>query len=119
MSALIVPGQNDSKKELADIAKFTASVDKYMPWHVSRFHPDYEFDSVQSTPVEIMERAYAFGKKEGITFIYLGRVPLWSNETVCPDCEKTVISRTGYQTTTAIQDGACPKCGKNTPGVFY
>ncbi len=43
VTTLIVTGQNDSEKELTEIAEFIADVDPDIPWHISRFHPDFLF----------------------------------------------------------------------------
>ncbi len=51
VTTLIVPGMNDGEDELADIARFLASLDRDIPWHISRFHPDYEITDRPVTPV--------------------------------------------------------------------
>ncbi|MDD3679799.1 MAG: AmmeMemoRadiSam system radical SAM enzyme, partial [Candidatus Shapirobacteria bacterium] len=41
-TTLIIPGENDSLKELTQIAKFIKKVSSDIPWHLSAFHPDYQ-----------------------------------------------------------------------------
>jgi len=118
VTTLIIPEQNDSDEELNGITEFLASVDPAMPWHISRFHPDYEFDHVARTPLSTMERAYELGKEHGLQYIYLGNVALESNDTLCPRCGKVLISRTGYRISNVLQKGACPDCGEKIAGVF-
>ena len=42
ITTLIIPGINDSNKELKQIAEFITSVDKKIPWHISRFFPAFK-----------------------------------------------------------------------------
>ena len=74
ITTLIIPGQNDSGSELLDIVSFIASVDKNIPWHISRFHPDYQFLDQKPTTIESLKRAEDLGKKAGLRYVYLGNV---------------------------------------------
>lgn len=67
-----MPGTNDSAKELGEIARFIAETDQDIPWHVSRFHPDYQFTETDPTPLPVMENAYSLGKAAGLRYIHLG-----------------------------------------------
>ena len=119
VTTLIVPGQNDSVPELSDIAGFLAEVDADIPWHISRFHPDYQFADGDVTPVSTMERAREIGREKGLRYIYMGNVPDASRDTVCPECGETVIRR-HYMAATEnfVKNGACTGCGAAIPGVF-
>ncbi|MBI4999328.1 AmmeMemoRadiSam system radical SAM enzyme, partial [Candidatus Gottesmanbacteria bacterium] len=97
ITTLVVPGQNDSEKELNQIAKFIAKVDKNIPWHISRFHPEYKMLDAEPTPIETLEKAYQIGKKAGLNYVYLGNVITETREnTYCPKCENLAIKRVGY-----------------------
>jgi pyruvate formate lyase activating enzyme len=74
ITTLLIPGKNDSYDELRDMASFLAGIDKNMPWHISRFHPDYKMLDDVITPVEIMEEARLIGAGQGLKNIYLGNV---------------------------------------------
>jgi pyruvate formate lyase activating enzyme len=76
ITTLVVPEQNDSKQELNDIAKFIAKVDKKIPWHITRFHPDYKYTDAEPTPIETLQMAEEIGKKHGLKYIHLGNVLL-------------------------------------------
>lgn len=76
ITTLVVPKQNDSKQELNDIAKFIAEIDKNIPWHISRFFPDYQFTNAEPTPIETLKMAERIGKKHGLKNIHLGNVLL-------------------------------------------
>jgi len=66
VTTLLVPGLNDSEQELKQIASFIAGVGKDIPWHISRFHPQYKMDDLSATPVPIMRAAYQIGKVAGL-----------------------------------------------------
>ena len=91
ITTLVVPGENDSEEELKAIAQFIASVDKNIPWHVSRFHPDYQFTDHKATPQETLKKAQELGFEAGLTYIYVGNVSGWGNDTHCPNCKKLLI----------------------------
>jgi len=74
ITTLVIPGLNDTDAELKDIADFIALVDKDMPWHVSAFHPNYEFSDFAPTPVETLKKAYDIGKAAGLKFVHLGNI---------------------------------------------
>ena len=52
VTTLVVPGMNDSEAELADIAGFIAGrLGPAVPWHVSRFHGDFQMTHAPPTPL--------------------------------------------------------------------
>jgi len=119
VTTLIVPGANDSEEELNGIAEFIAGVDTNIPWHISRFHPDYKYDHVGPTPVSVMKTALELGKTAGLKYIYMGNVPGESLDTYCPGCDHLLIRR-GFSggEVKLSEDGRCPKCGEQLAGVF-
>ena len=74
ITTLLIPNENDSDKELTQIAEFIASVDKGIPWHISRFHPDYKMLDKDETSLQSLERAREIGLKAGLKYVYLGNV---------------------------------------------
>jgi pyruvate formate lyase activating enzyme len=113
ITTLIIPGKNDSDGELTKIAEFIASVDKNIPWHVSRFHPDYKMMDQPVTPEDTLIRAYKIGKKAGLNFIYAGNIPGNDHEsTFCPKCGKKIIQRYGFRIgELKIKNKKCAFCG--------
>ena len=73
ITTLIIPGQNDSDKEFEEIAKFILSVDKNIPWHISRFFPVYKMKNLEPTPKETLDRAYKISKKY-LNYVYVGNI---------------------------------------------
>ncbi len=73
ITTLVIPGENDSIKELEKIAKFISKIDKNIPWHISRFFPMYKMKFKEPTEIEILKKAYLIGKKY-LNYVYLGNV---------------------------------------------
>lgn len=95
LTTLIVPGHNDDEESFEKITDLIISLDKNIPWHISRFHPDYKMIDVPVTSMEAIDKAYAIGKKKGIKYIYTGNVYDDRENTYCPKCGKVVIDRKG------------------------
>lgn len=115
ITTLVVPKQNDSSKELKQMARFISSVDKNIPWHLSRFHPNYKMTTLKPTPMKTLEKAYQIGKKEGLKYVYLGNVISNKENTHCPKCNQLLIQRSGYtvKIRNIDQKGRCRNCQEN------
>ncbi|MBS3757099.1 MAG: AmmeMemoRadiSam system radical SAM enzyme [Desulfobacterales bacterium] len=119
VTTLIVPGSNDSEKEIKGIADFLAGIDTNIPWHISRFHPDYKYSGLDPTALSVMKTAYELGKAAGLKHIYLGNVPGESVDTYCPGCNRLLIKRGAAGASVDLsEDGRCPECGEPLAGVF-
>ncbi len=119
---LVVPGFNDSDKELTQIADFIAGVSVDIPWHVTAFHADYKMVNPPATTVEQLIRAYDIGRRSGLRFVYPGNMPGAfgdREDTHCPGCAALLIRRRGFSVLeNRMTDGACPSCGHSPPGVW-
>ena len=119
ITTLVLPNENDDEKELADIARFIYDIDANIPWHISRFHPDYQFNDSRATPLDTLRKAFSIGRKQGLRFIYVGNAPVGSRETICPHCQETLIRRHGFLIEeNRLKDSRCPSCGEAIAGVF-
>ena len=119
VTTLIVPQENDSAQELAQIAGFIASLDKDIPWHVSRFHPDYKFVDHSFTPEATLKLALEEGKSAGLRFIYAGNVSGFGNDTICAHCKKLLIQREGFNVLEVhLKENKCAYCSQNLAGIF-
>jgi pyruvate formate lyase activating enzyme len=102
------------------MAKFLASLDPDMPWHISRFHPDNKMRDFPSTPMSSIDRARSIGKDAGVRFIYSGNV--WGDQgehTRCPACNKVIIERFGFNVVSnRLQEGMCPYCKEEIKGIW-
>lgn len=75
ITTLLIPDENDSKKEIEKIAKFIASIDKNIPWHISRFFPMYKMKNKSPTEIQKLKEAEKIGKKY-LNHVYLGNIPV-------------------------------------------
>jgi pyruvate formate lyase activating enzyme len=117
VTTLLVTGMNDSEPELKEIANFIAGVDPAMPWHISRFYPQYRMDDLEPTPPQALNRAYEIGKAAGLRYVYLGNVGT-GNTTFCYNCNKALIERRGFSVVRhQIKNGKCPSCDSRIDGV--
>jgi len=112
VTTLIIPGLNDSDKELVGIAEFMANeLGAETPWHVSRFFPQYKMQNQDSTEEELIYKAYKIGKEAGLKYVYGGNIVSDSLEnTYCPNCQELIIRRTGYDINQFHDVGKCAKC---------
>lgn len=122
ITTLIIPGFNDSEKELYQIAQFIKKeLGAEIPWHISRFFPAYKMNNVPPTPAEKIHQAYRIGKKAGLLYVYAGNIPgnningLKTESTYCPECKKLIIERFGFaiETNNLTKDGECKFCKTN------
>ncbi|MCF6290260.1 MAG: AmmeMemoRadiSam system radical SAM enzyme [Desulfobacterales bacterium] len=120
VTTLVIPGWNDSDKELTAIAEFIRGVDPRMPWHVSRFYPTYRMTDRGGTPVATLHRAREIGLAAGLEYVYVGNLPGDTGEnTICPHCAEPVIERQGFGLRRArIRAGKCGLCGGSISGVW-
>jgi pyruvate formate lyase activating enzyme len=110
----IIPGMNDDDTQLNGIARWIASdLGELTPWHVTRFHPQYNMLDLPSTPISTLEHACDIGRQAGLRFVYLGNVPGHASEnTVCYNCKNLIVRRVGYQTEVLGLNGSrCKFCG--------
>lgn len=118
VTTLAVPGLNDSDKELGLIAQFIASVGVEIPWHISRFHPDFQLTEVSATPLETLRRAREIGLAAGLRYVYMGNV-FEGNDTYCYNCKSPLIQRQGFAVAESlIRQGKCPHCDSVIDGLF-
>jgi pyruvate formate lyase activating enzyme len=120
VTTLLIPEHNDGEEELARLAEFLAGVDANMPWHVSRYHPDYRFDAAPVTPAKTLYRAVEAGRKAGLRYVYAGNLHGDDLEnTVCPGCRSVLVRRSGFSARMVGLDGVkCRHCGHGTPIIL-
>jgi|Deesub1362A_J573_1020465.scaffolds.fasta_scaffold02595_6 pyruvate formate lyase activating enzyme len=113
LTYLIIPGENDSKQEIAEFANWVVSLDKRIPVHFSRFHPDFKMLDKPPTPVETIDMAIRVAFDAGVEYVYAGNVWGHKNEsTYCPNCGELIIERTGfYIRKINLKGSKCPSCG--------
>ncbi len=73
ITTLIIPGLNDSIREMEEEAAFIASVDPGIPLHISRFFPRYRMKDAGPTPTETLFELKDTAKKHLLN-VYVGNV---------------------------------------------
>jgi len=117
----VIPGINDSKDELGEIATWIVDHLSWdTPWHVTRFYPHFHLSHLPPTPVETLEKGRKIGFEAGLHFVYLGNVPGHDGEnTYCPGCRKLLIRRHVFDVVeNHLRGRLCPACGTKVPGTF-
>jgi pyruvate formate lyase activating enzyme len=120
ITTLMVPGQNDSDEEIEAIVKYVAGIDPSIPWHISRFHPDYRYTESEPTPTGTIQRALEKGRKHGLKYIYPGNIAA-AADTLCPRCGESLIKRAGFyikKTSSFHPAGKCICCGETIEGIW-
>jgi len=120
VTTLLIPGLNDSMKEVGDMARFIADglgVDT--PWHLSQFYPTYRMTDRPPTPMETILSARDIGIGAGLRYVYTGNLPKNTGEnTFCYGCGRAVIQRSGYRLLAVdIKDNRCSFCGTYINGI--
>jgi len=122
ITTLLIPGLNDRKEELKNIAKFIREdLGAETPWHITRFFGQYSWKmkNVPDTELEKLTMARRIGLEEGLHYVYLGNVPgIDFEDTYCPHCKEKVIDRNGYDITRYDISGKCPNCLYKLDGLI-
>jgi pyruvate formate lyase activating enzyme len=119
ITTLLLPDENDSEEELKQLAAWLVeAAGPDVPWHISRFHPQYKYQGTRATPIESLQRAERIGKAAGLRYVYMGNVPGSKSEsTFCYHCGRLLIERMGYQILGNVVEGSkCPQCGTKIAG---
>jgi pyruvate formate lyase activating enzyme len=120
ITTLLIPGLNSDQEELKRLIEFILSVDKTIPWHVSRFYPQYKLTDIPPTDPRTIFTALETAKEMGLQYLYAGNISSekWEN-TYCPQCNNLLIARQGYFTRVLdLSNGKCGSCGHPIPGVW-
>lgn len=71
LTTLIVPGENDSRREMRELSAWIASIRKEIPLHVTRFFPAWKETDKDPSPVETIYRL-AETAEENLKYVYTG-----------------------------------------------
>jgi pyruvate formate lyase activating enzyme len=113
LTTLIIPGQNDSEKEMLLQSDWIAGeLGNDVPLHLSRYFPRYKRDD-RATPEETLIKLFETAS-EKLDNVYMGNTLSDTGQnTICPTCGNTVTIRSGYNTRLLNLDseGKCTGCG--------
>lgn len=86
-----------------DMARFIASIDINIPYHISRYFPNYQYTK-DATDLHQLELALQRAKKH-LNYVYIGNT-LKDNHTYCHKCGKLLIRRLAYRVE-VLEDCGC------------
>jgi len=122
ITTLLIPGENDSDKEINQEASWIAeNLGLNVPVHFSAFHPDWKMRDKPHTPPETLLRARRIAMKHGLRYVYLGNIHSHEgSSTYCHNCGEIIIGRDWYELSDWNVDGAgrCTQCGTVCAGRF-
>lgn len=112
ITTLIVTDFNDSNEEIESIIKFISSLDKNIPFHLSKYYPHYKYNSPPTDENKLLN-FYNFAKKH-LNFVFIGNTSLKNtNNSYCPDCGNLWIKREFYNISIkGIINNKCSECHK-------
>ncbi|MDD4601059.1 hypothetical protein SDC9_13882 [bioreactor metagenome] len=108
ITTLLVPGLNDNRNEIAEMAKWLADLNIDIPLHFSRYFPNYKMQE-PPTSLETMRLAYETARTH-LNYVYLGNVSGNGSNTHCPQCGTVVIDRM-HEQSLLTPDKQCRVCG--------
>ncbi len=73
ITTLVIPGLNDSPKEIGSLVSWLASIDPEIVLHLSRFFPNYHMNNIMPTPRKTLEDARE-SALEHLKNVYLGNI---------------------------------------------
>ncbi len=77
LTTLIIPGENDSEKEMRELSSWVAALEKQtgkkIPLHITRFFPTFKLTDKESTPVGTILRLVKVAK-EKLEFVFAGNI---------------------------------------------
>ena len=122
ITTLLIPGHNDTDDELKALSNWIYNhLGADVPLHFTAFHPDYKMMDVPPTPSSSLNRARKIALDAGLHFVYTGNIhDRTGGATRCPACGEALIVRDWYEILDyrVTDDGHCPSCGAEIPGVF-
>ena len=122
ITTLLIPGHNDSDRELDEMTGWIAEhLGPDVPLHFTAFHPDFKMTDIASTPPATLTRARAIALRNGLQYVYTGNVhDRDGSSTYCPGCGQQLVERDWYVLGEwrLTDDGRCDSCGHAVPGRF-
>lgn len=117
VTTLLVPGLNDSMKEIEALAKWLSSINRNIPLHFSRYYPNHRMVT-PPTPLATLEKSYQIARHY-LNYVYLGNVESRFSNTYCPACSALLFERTHTTISYLTQDKTCPNCGRVSDISFF
>lgn len=108
ITTLLVPGLNDDRAEIDELAQWLAGINPNIPLHFSRYFPNHKMDA-PPTPESTMKMAHQIARQY-LNYVYLGNMGGDGGNTYCPQCSQLVIDRSRLHSY-LVHNNNCPQCG--------
>jgi pyruvate formate lyase activating enzyme len=122
VTTLLIPGQNDSEAEVAQLCEwFAENLGANVPLHFTAFHADFKMTDIPGTPPSTLARARKQALAAGLRHVYTGNVhDAAGQSTYCAGCDALLIERDWYTLGQWNLDahGKCNQCGVALAGRF-
>ncbi len=110
----LVTGINDDLDQLADAAKWIKNIGQDIPWHISEYFPANDYINREYIAPSIAIKARENALKVGLKFVYTNKY----EDTICPFCNKIIISRSRFIVNSAELIGIkCKYCNNIIPNL--
>lgn len=73
VTTLIIPGKNDSREQMRELAKFLARINPDITLHITRFFPNYKWTDIPPTDIKKLYEL-AFEAQKSLEKVHLGNV---------------------------------------------
>lgn len=110
----LVTNINDNIETLTKINDWIIGISKHIPWHISCFHPDFEYTNLQPISLDFLTQVEKFKRESLLSYIYTKQ----NQNTYCPNCKKEIINREAFVIKSTIQSITCPYCKKEVPYLY-
>ena len=118
---LVIPELNDDFNDFENMIIWISNeLGNDIPLHISRYFPRYKLQA-NVTPSNTLQRCFDIASAK-LNYVFMGNVRLSKgSDTICPDCGKTLISRTSYSSDISgiNSDGNCIYCNKSILNPDY
>lgn len=122
ITALLIPGLNDSEKALEAMAGWIfKKLGPSVPLHFSAFFPSHKMKEIPPTPPATLKKARAIALRNGLHYVYTGNIEDDEGQsTYCHACGKALIARYGYDIEgwNLDEQGRCQFCKMPCAGIF-
>ena len=117
---LVIPTYTDNLEMIRRMCDwYLTALGPDTPLHFSRFNPLYKLVHLPPTPVEFLVRARETARAAGLHHVYIGNVPGLAEDTICPGCGRTVVTRKGFRVVSLdLENGRCRGCHAPVAGVW-
>lgn len=123
ITTILIPSLNDDMALFERMCRWIVdTLGADVPLHIARFYPLYRLANLPQTPVSTLDKARTVARATGLKFVYVARVTGHEGEnTFCPNCDATVVARTGYivDALHLNDQGHCETCGTSIPGRWH